>query len=497
MLSFLIIIPFLGGIISWFSQKFSNKLPRFFAITSIILIFFINCLFFLNNVFEKFLFFNKNLFNNSFSILCIHKLGINFSLYNDRFSLYMIFLTVLLGMFVIIFSYNENYKNPGAFYLNILFLISSIIGSLLSTNLFFFFIFLEIMIFPICFLNIFWGKNKIKKKNNINYIKNFFIHSQISSAILFFSILMLVNYYHSINGIWTFEFNLLKKVFLNRNFIENLILYGLLLSFIIKIPLIPFHTWLPNMTLYSPKGNSVDLIGFLSKVGIYGLLRFFVPISGNIFYKIQIFMIFLGIINVFYGAFMASVKNNLKHILSYINISHSGIILLSIFNFNNLSYEGLLLYIISSTISSSVLFVLSDKIYNELNTYNLKKMGGLWKVLNFIPGFFLFFSLSNFGLPGTGNFISEILIFMGFFLSFPKISIFFTFSLIFFAFCSLKMFHRIFYGNSKNCLKNFDLNVFEILLISFFIFLLILIGLFPNFVFYKFNFLNIFSINIS
>ncbi|WP_343184149.1 NADH-quinone oxidoreductase subunit M [Buchnera aphidicola (Ceratovacuna keduensis)] len=492
MLPFLVVIPLFGGIISWFSQKFSNKLPRFFAIVSIILMLLINILFFFNDIFQKLFFFNKNLFNNNFSIVCIRKLGINFSLYNDRFSLYMIFLTIFLGMVVLIFSYNENYKSPGKFYLNILFLISNIIGSFLSTNLFFFFLFIEIMIFPICFLNIFWGDNKIRKKNNINYIKNFFIHSQISSMIMLLSILLLVNYYHTINGVWTFEFNLLKTVFLNKDIIENFILYGFLLSFIIKMPVVPFHTWLPNTILYSPKGNSVDLIGFLSKVGVYGLLRFFIPISENIFHKIQIFMILLGIINVFYGTFMASIKNNLKHILSYINISHSGIILLSIFNLNSLSYEGLLLYIISSTISSSMLFILSNKIYSKLNTYNLKKMGGLWKVLNFIPGFFLFFSLSNFGLPGTGNFISEILIFIGFFLSYPKMSIFFTFSLIFFAFCSLKMFHRIFYGNLKNCLKNFDLNIFEILLILFFAFLLILIGLFPNFIFYKFNFLNIF-----
>ncbi|BGI51360.1 MAG: NADH-quinone oxidoreductase subunit M [Buchnera aphidicola (Ceratovacuna japonica)] len=497
MIPFLIVIPFFGGIISWFSQKYSDKLPRCVALISIILMFLINLIMFLNNFFEKLFFSYKIFFNNNFSIVCIKNLGINFSLYCDRFSLYMIFITILLGLLSITFSYNKSYKNPGMFYLNILFLISSIIGSFLSTDLFFFFLFLEIMIFPVCFLNFFWGNNKNSKKNNFDYIKNFFLHSQVSSIILLFSILLLVNYYHSINGIWTFNFDILKTVFVHKNFLENLILYGFLFSFIIKLPSVPFHTWFPNMIMYSPKGNCVDLIGFLSKVGVYGLLRFFIPISGNILYKIQVFMIFLGIINVFYGAFMASIKNNLKHILSYINISHIGIIMLSIFNLNNLSYEGLLLYIISSTISSSAIFALSNKIYEKFNTYDLRKMGGLWKELNFVPNFFLFFTLSNFGLPGTGNFIGEILIFIGFFLLYPKISAFFTISIIFFVFCSLKMFHRIFYGNLKNYSKNFDLNFIETLLILFFMFLLILIGLFPNFIFYKFNFLDIFLVNCS
>ncbi|WP_343189198.1 NADH-quinone oxidoreductase subunit M [Buchnera aphidicola (Chaitoregma tattakana)] len=491
-LPFLIFVPLVGGIFSWLFQYYNNKLPKFITIFYMILMFFINIILFINDVLPKLNVFSTYVFSNKFCASWISSFGINFSLYADRFTIYMIFLVILLSFIALFFSYQEDYKKSGSFYLNISILVSSIIGAFLSTDLFFFFCFCEIMIFPICFLNIFWGLKKIDYDNKIKSIKSFFIHSQISSIIMFVSILLLVNYYHQISGIWTFNFNVLKKSFINKSFVENIILCGFLLSFIIKIPSIPFHTWMPNMFLYSPKGNIVDLVGFLSKLGIYGLLRFFIPISGNILHKIQFFMIFLGIVNIFYGTFMASVKNNLKHILAYINISHTGIMLLSIFNFNNLSYEGLLLYIISSTISSSSLLVLSGRLYKKTNTYNLKKFSGLWNSISLIPSFFLFFSLSNFGLPGTGNFISEILIFVGLFLSFPKISILLTISLIFFAFCSLKMFHRIFYGDLKKDFKTCDLSFLELFLILFLTLLLILIGLFPNFIFYNFNFLNIF-----
>ncbi|WP_343191909.1 complex I subunit 4 family protein [Buchnera aphidicola] len=491
MLPLLIFIPFFGGIISFLLQKISNKLPKFIAMFSILLIFLLNIFMFVHITFPKLDLFCINFFSNKFCFTWMEDIGIHFSLYEDIFSSYMIFLTTLLGLLSIIFSYYEIYKNPGTFYLNVLILISSTIGSFLSTNLIFFFCFLEIIIFTICFLNIFWGSKDIDTSIKFSCIKKFFLQSQISSLVMLFSILLLFNYYHSIYGVWTFDFNLLKHAFINKSVIENIILFGFLLSFIIKIPSIPFHTWLPDVMLFSPRGNFVDLIGFLSKVGIYGLLRFFIPISGNIFYKIQYFMILLGIINVFYGTFMASIKNNLKHALAYINISHVGIILLSMFNFNNLSYEGLFLYIISSTISSSLLFILSSKLYNNFNTYNFKSFGGLWKIFNTIPGFFLFFVLSNFGLPGTGNFISEILIFIGFFLSHQKISIFFTFSLMLFAFCYIKLFHRIFYGSLKNNLKCCDLSFVETLFVSLLILFLIFIGLFPNFIFNNFNFFDI------
>ncbi|WP_343188325.1 NADH-quinone oxidoreductase subunit M [Buchnera aphidicola (Ceratoglyphina bambusae)] len=489
LLPFLIIIPFLGGIFSWILYLYSRTLAKFIAIFSIVLVFLLNTIIFKNHFYDVSNIYCDDLWYEKFFFPLMCKLDISINLALDRFSIYMIFLLTLLCFVSIIFSWNEKNSNSGAFYLNVLILFSSIIGVFLSKDLFLFFCFWEIMIFPICFLNIFYGL-KTNYKNKIKCVKSFFLHSQISSLIMFSSILLLVHYNYSINGIWTFDFNLLKNSFLSSNFTEYFVLFGFLLSFLVKMPSVPFHTWLPSFSYYSPIGNSVDLLGFLSKVGVYSILRFFIPLSHNVFYRIQILGILLGVINIFYGIFMASIKNNLKYILSYINIAHSGIMLVSIFNINNISYEGLLLYIISSTICSTALFVLSSKLYKQIQTYNLNKVGGLWDKINIIPEFFLFFSLSNFGLPGTGNFISELLIFLGLFLFCPKISIICIISLMFFVFCSLKMFHRIFYGELKNKIKFHNINFLEIFTILLLTCLLILIGLFPNFILYKFDFYN-------
>ncbi|NIH16680.1 MAG: NADH-quinone oxidoreductase subunit M [Buchnera aphidicola (Periphyllus lyropictus)] len=481
-LCLLIFFPFIGGILSWKSEKLGKNIPRFVSLFFIIIDLFL--LFF---IFFKQKFFlvnenNKNLFNLEFCHTWISDLGISIHFGIDGFSWLMILLTLFLSFISILLSWYEKINNVGFFYFCIMFLISNTIGIFLSLDLFLFFLFWEIIVFPMYFIMIIWGRKSISFKKNLNFNYEYLIYSQLSGLILLISILGLVINYHNTYHIWTFDYNLLKNNVLDKK-LELFLMIGFFISFIIKVPIVPFHSWFPKFHKNTPIFGSLDLIGIVIKTSIYGLLRFCVVLFHHTSLIYSEYFYFLGLFCIFYSIFLAFFQKSIKKIIAYTSISHMGFVLLAIYSGNLLAYNGIIIQMISYSLSTSALIILTNILYKNFGTDNFKKMSGLWKTMNFVPGFFLFFLMSNLGIPGTGNFIGEYLMLLGSFNNYPIIVSFSMIALVFSTLCFLNMYHKIFYGSCFVSSFKYKISKLEIFILFLFSFLLVFIGLFPNFIF--------------
>ncbi|NIG99085.1 MAG: NADH-quinone oxidoreductase subunit M [Buchnera aphidicola (Periphyllus acericola)] len=476
----LIFLPLLGGIFSWVSEKINKKLPCLVSLFFIFSMFLLTLKIFFKNRITLY----KNidlstLWDKEYCISWISSLGVSFHLGIDGISFLMIFLTIFLSFISILLTWNEDIKKNGFFYFCMMLIISNMMGIFLSLDLFLFFIFWEIIIIPTYFLVLFYGKyNKFSLKQ-LNSSNSYLIYSQLSGLILLVSILTLVFNYYQQYHIFTFDFNLLKNISLDKN-TEIFLMIGFFLSFVIKVPLIPFHSWFPNFHKNTHISGAFDLIGIVIKIAIYSLFRF------NIFlfpkmstYYSTIFCIF-GLFSIFYSLFIMFSQKNIKKIISYMSISHMGFILIAMYSGSYIAYQGMIIQMISSSISTSALIILTKILYKNFKTYNLNKMIGLWKVMFYVPGFFLFFIMASLGIPGTGNFIGEFLILLGSFKFFPIIIILSMISIIFLSFCLLNFFHKIFYGFCNTTLLVYKISILEIFILFILAFILIFIGLYPN-----------------
>ncbi|AAM67726.1 NADH-quinone oxidoreductase subunit M [Buchnera aphidicola] len=479
LLSLLVIIPFLSGIFSFFSFRFQKNIPRWIALTGmgLTLLTVIRIWFF-----EDYYTYQIQSYTHlSYQLILpwISSFGIQFHIAVDGFSIVMLFLTLFLGIIAILCSWNEIKKNEGFFYLNIMLVLMGTIGVFIAFDLFLFFFFWEIILIPMYFLISLWNQKKEDKKKCINIANKFFIYTQISGLIMLASILLLVLNYYINNKILTFNYDLLLIQPVDKS-IEYIIMLGFFLAFIIKMPIVPFHGWLADFHERSPYCGAVDIIGALLKTAPYGLLRYNKMLFPNATEQFAPIAIFLGFLSMFYGAWVAFSQVNIKRLIAYSSISHMGLMLIAIYGGNEISFQGLIIQILSNSISTSALFILSGQIYKYLKTQDISEMGGLWTNIYWIPGFSLFFALSNLGIPGTGNFIGEFLILFGIFKEHPLVSIISTIGIIFSSIYSLNMIQKIYYGLSKHDFPKFFLNIKEFWISIVLIFALIFLGLIPQ-----------------
>ncbi|CAL4320432.1 NADH-quinone oxidoreductase subunit M [Buchnera aphidicola] len=479
LLSLLVIIPFLSGVFSFFSFKYQKKISRWIALIGIGLTLLIVIKIWLSENYCIHQIKDFPYLEYQLILPWIPSLGVNFHLSIDGFSIIMLFLTSFLGIIAILCSWNEIKENEGFFYFNIMLVLTGIIGIFIAFDLFLFFFFWELTLIPIYFLISLWGQKQEEGKKYIKIANKFFIYTQISGLIMLASILLLVLNFYQNNNILTFNYNLLLTTPIDKN-IEYVVMLGFFLAFIIKMPIFPFHGWLPDFYEKSPYCGAIDIIGTLLKTAPYGLLRYnkvFFPHATEHFLPI---VIFLGFFSMFYGAWMAFSQINIKRLIAYSSISHMGLILISIYAGNEIALQGTIIQILSNSISTSALCILSGQMYKYLKTQDIRKMGGLWKNIYWIPGFSLFFALSNLGIPGSGNFIGEFLILFGIFSIHPFISSFATIGIIFTCIYSLNMIQKMYYGSSKEDFPMFFLNIKEFLISIVLIFALILLGFMPQ-----------------
>ncbi|QCI16995.1 NADH-quinone oxidoreductase subunit M [Buchnera aphidicola (Aphis helianthi)] len=479
LLFLLVIIPFCSSFVSYLSFKLNKCAPRYISLISIILILFVTIkIWFSSNFYTHHLDHYPN-WNYQLILPWIPRFGIEFHLAIDSFSIIMLFLTFFLGIIAILCAWNEIKENEGFFYFNFMLVLTGVIGIFIACDLFLFFFCWEIILVPMYFLISLWGNNRENKSSSINAANKFFIYAQISGLVMLVSILLLVFSYYQNTHILTFNYNLLLFNTIDSK-IEYIIMLGFFISFIIKMPIVPFHGWLSDFHAESSYCGAVDIIGSLLKIAPYGLFRYSMTLFPNTIQKIAPIAMFLGLFSIFYGALLAFSQKNIKRLIAYASISHMGLILIAIYSNNEIAFQGVIIQIISSSISTAALCIISGQIYKYFNTQNILKMGGFWSNIYWIPAFSLFFALSNLGLPGTGNFIGEFLILFGTFKTYSMISIIAVISIVFSSIYSLYMIQRIYYGPSqKSCLTLFP-NIKELWILIILMLVLIFLGVMPQ-----------------
>jgi NADH-quinone oxidoreductase subunit M len=356
------------------------------------------------------------------SVPWIPRLGINYSLSVDGISLLLVVLTALLTVVCIAASFRieKKAKNYLAF---MLLLESGILGVFLSTNLFLFYIFWEVMLIPAYFLLGSWGGER-----RIYAAFKFVLYTAVGSFLMLAS-LIAIGYFHQSAGSgcsYTLDLNTLLNTSSGCAIPNNIQLWlflGFAAAFAVKVPFVPFHSWLPDAYSEAPAPVTAMLAGAMSKTGAYGFLRLCIPLFPYAARTLAPFFSILAIIGILYCAVLALVQTDLKRLLGYSSISHLGVIMLGLFAFSTQSVEGSVLQMVNHGITIAALFLLVGFLEERTGTRRLGNFGGLATRVPLLATLMAIAALSSLGLPGLNSFAGEFLTLIGVFRATPAFSI--------------------------------------------------------------------------
>jgi NADH-quinone oxidoreductase subunit M len=388
--------------------------------------------------------------NIGFSIS--HHLGI------DGISLFLVILTAFLTPLAILSSWKSISQRVKPFMICLLTLETGMIGVFCALDLVLFYVFWEVMLIPMYFLIGVWGGER-----RIYAAVKFILYTMIGSLLMLVGIL----YLFYANGGTSFDLvEITQKLTSGALQLsvreEAWLLLAFLIAFIIKVPMFPFHTWLPDAHVEAPTAGSVILAGVLLKMGTYGLLRFCLPLFPSASVAIAPFICILALIGVIYGALVAMVQPDLKKLVAYSSVSHMGLIVLGIFAFTTQGLQGSTIQMLNHGLSTGALFLLVGMIYDRRHTRMISEFGGLAHNNPVLASSFLIVTLSSIGLPGLNGFVGEVLILAG---SFARNKIYGSIAalgMILGAVYMLWMYQRVFLGkqNAANAAMN-DINLRE------------------------------------
>ena len=446
----LILIPFIAGFLCWITEKISIRLPRWIALVGMLITLALSVQLWMAGNYSG----ASQLvvaphtpptWQAEFVLQWIPALGISVHLALDGLSLLMVGLTALLGVLAVGCSWGEIQKHVGFFHLNLLWSLGGVIGVFLAIDLFLFFFFWEMMLVPIYFLIALWGHSGSNGRSRVYAATKFFIYTQVSGLIMLVGILTLVLLHYAQTGQITFNYMSLLGTNLPAEFEYGLMLC-FFIAFAVKLPVVPFHGWLPDAHAQAPTAGSVDLAGILIKTAAYGMLRFVIPLFPHASAEFAPIAITLGLIGIFYGAWLAFQQQDIKRLLAYTSISHMGFILLAIYSGNLLTLQGLMIQMLAHGLSSAALFIMAGQIYERLHTRDMRLMGGMWGQFRYLAPFLMFFCAALAGIPGTGNFIGEFLILLSAFKDFPWFTTLATASLVLAGVYALILIYRAMFG---------------------------------------------------
>jgi NADH-quinone oxidoreductase subunit M len=469
----LLLIPLIAGILCWAVGRRSGTAARWLALAAMIVELFITVVLTVrcqNNV----LLLDRGGWLLEVKAPWIPQLGIGFHLAVDGISLLLITLTALLGLMVVIASWTEIKDGVGFFHFNLLLTIAGIMGVFLSLDLFLFYFFWELMLVPMFFLILSWGHDE-----RVYAAVKFFIFTQFGGLLMLLSILGLAFAHKDATGSLSFDYSALMGTPLKGGTAIFLIL-GFLAAFLVKLPAVPFHSWLPDAHTEAPTGGSVILAGLLLKTGAYGLIRFAVPLFPDAASELAPYGIGLAVVGIIYGAVMAFSQTDLKRLIAYTSVSHMGFVLLGVCAWNTIALQGVMIQIICHGVGTGALFMLAGALQERIHTRGLYRMGGLWQQVPRMSGLLLFFALAALGLPGLGNFAGEFLVLLGAYSVSIVGTIIAASGFIFSTVYALWMAWRVLYGPQKETWDIPDLSAREMLPLGVLVVVLIWIGLFPQ-----------------
>src|SRR5215207_1479938 len=358
----------------------------------------------------------------------VGSIGAHYHMGVDGISLWLVILTTLLLPISILSSWTSVEKRPLAFFAFMLLLESAMIGVFVSLDLLLFYLFFEASLVPMFFLIGAWGGER-----RLYAAVKFFIYTAVGSLLMLAGIIWLWYLYSQIPGAagGTFDYALLLdaiqqgRITLVSNDVatrEQAILFGLFaLAFCIKVPLFPFHTWLPDAHTEAPTAGSVILAGVLLKMGTYGLMRFNFALFPEQARNFAPLFVVLAVIGIIYGALVAMVQPDVKRLVAYSSVSHMGFVMLGMFSFTEWGMQGALYQMLNHGVSTGALFLLVGMIYERRHTRMIADFGGLSKPMPIFAALLVFTSLSSVGLPLLNGFVGEFLIMFGFWNSDPAV----------------------------------------------------------------------------
>ncbi len=370
----------------------------------------------------------------------------------DGLSLLLFMLTTLIGPIVILASWNSVEKHLAGYYSMLLLLQTASLGVFASLDLIVFYIFFELSLIPMYFLIGIWGG-----KGRIHATVKFFVYTLVGSLIMLVGLIYLgYDAGAFMEGVtFTSDWRFLSGESYQIGLVEQTWLFlAFALAFCIKVPLFPFHTWLPYAHTEAPTAGSVVLAAIMLKMGTYGLLRVCLPVFPNAFMEFAPYMAALAVIGIIYGALVAMVQKDWKKLVAYSSVSHLGFVVLGLFAFNTIAVQGALIQMVNHGLSTGALFLIVGMIYDRRHTREIKDFGGIAKVMPVFATVFMITTLASIGLPGLNGFVGEFLILNGTFNSaiIPEkaFAIFGTVGVILAAVYMLWLYQRVMFGPLKH-----------------------------------------------
>jgi len=406
----------------------------------------------------------------------IPRFGAEYYLGVDGISLLMVLLTTFTCVVTYLSTWKAVEKNVKEFNIAMLLLQTAMIGVFCALDFVLFYVFWEMMLIPMYLLIGVWGG-----KRRIYATVKFFIYTMAGSVLMLLAILALYFQYHAKTGVYSFD--ILKYYGMGLSPVLQFWLFlCFFIAFAIKVPLWPFHTWLPDAHVEAPTAGSVILAGILLKMGTYGFLRFSLPLFPDAAVSAAWWISWVAIIGIIYGALVAMVQEDIKKLVAYSSVSHLGFVVLGTFAFTLHGIEGGVLQMINHGISTGALFLIVGMLYERRHTREITEYGGIARVMPKFAVVFMIVTLSSIGLPLTNGFVGEFMVLLGVFEANRVYAAFAATGVIFGAVYMLWMFQRVMFGevtNEKNKTL-LDMSVREFAYMTPLLVAIFVLGVYPN-----------------
>ena len=479
-LSIICYLPLLGALVIAFGMKSSQAaLIRKVATGFVFVDFLLSIpLWFL---FDR----HGELFQFRESVPWIDSIGVRYEFGIDGIALLLVLLTTLLGVLAFLSSWSAIHDREKEYYIFLLLLQTGMLGVFMALDFFLFYVFWEVMLVPMYFLIGIWGGAR-----RLYAAIKFFLYTLVGSVLMLLGILAL--YFYNSSGLlgWkglgnpaSFSIEQFHKIGASiPPDLQFWIFLAFFVGFAIKVPMFPFHTWLPDAHVEAPTAGSVILAGVLLKMGTYGFVRFSLPILPAATMRLLPWVVALALIGIIYGALVAMAQKDMKKLVAYSSVSHLGFVMLGMFALNGPGLNGSVLQMINHGLSTGALFLLVGVIYERRHTRLIAEYGGLSQVMPVYAVVFLIITMSSIGLPTLNGFVGEFTILVGAFNRVWWWGLIAALGIVLGAAYMLWMYQRVFFGPLTNPENRGlqDLNRREVLYLAPLILLCFWIGLYPK-----------------